>query len=118
MTSNYLMYTASILFFLCYLPEFYANYKNKNGNIYNVPEKIVILVATTFAFSYAVINNNAELITNYGPILFLDSIALSMRVYYSYKNRKTIIQITNAETESDKNERKEDEEDEKDIEAS
>uniref|UniRef100_A0A6C0B1Y9 PQ-loop repeat-containing protein n=1 Tax=viral metagenome TaxID=1070528 RepID=A0A6C0B1Y9_9ZZZZ len=108
------MYTASILFFLCYLPEFYANYKNKNGNIYNVPEKIVLLLATSFAFSYAVINDNTELITNYGPILFLDIIALSMRVYYSYKNRKTIMQVTNAELESDS---KENEKKENDIES-
>jgi uncharacterized protein with PQ loop repeat len=85
------MYCSSVLFFLCYLPEFYANYKNKNGNIYNVPEKIIILIATSFAFSYSLINNSPELIVNYGPLLFLDIISLSMRLYYSYINHCTNI---------------------------
>jgi len=91
MAFNYLMYSASVLYFICYLPELYANYKNKNANIYNVPEKFIMLIATILAFSYAIINNNTELITNYGPILLLDSLALGMRCYYAYNNKSLVI---------------------------
>jgi uncharacterized protein with PQ loop repeat len=86
MTANYLMYTASVLYFVCYVPELYANYKNKNANAYNVPEKVIMLIASASAFSYAIINENVELSVNYGPLLGLDIIALIMRLYYMYSN--------------------------------
>ena len=86
MIANYLMYSASVLYFLCYIPELYANYKNKNVNIYNVPEKIIMLIASSLALTYAIINDNTELMTNYAPLLFLDIVALTMRVYYTYLN--------------------------------
>jgi uncharacterized protein with PQ loop repeat len=86
MIGNYLMYSASVLYFLCYIPELYANYKNKNANIYNIPEKIIMLFATSLAFSYAFINNNPELLANYGPLVVLDVFALFMRIYYLYTN--------------------------------
>ena len=86
MQANYLMYSASVLYFICYVPELYANYKNKNVNIYNVPEKIIMLAAATLAFSYAVVNDNIELMTNYGPLLLLDVVALGMRLHYTYIN--------------------------------
>jgi len=89
MTASYLMYTASVLYVMCYIPELYANYKNKNANEYNVPEKVFILVATCLAFSYAVINENTELTANYGPLLALDTAAFAMRVYYMWLNRST-----------------------------
>ena len=81
------MNIASILYIGCYIPELYANYKNKNANIYNVPEKVVILVGSAFAFIYSVLNADAALMINYGPILSLDIIALLMRWYYVHKNR-------------------------------
>jgi uncharacterized protein with PQ loop repeat len=102
MTANYLMYSASILYFVCYVPELYANYKNKNVNAYNVPEKIIMLAATTLALTYAVVNENAELMTNYAPLLMLDVVALLMRLHYTCVNRniseenayKSTIEIT------------------------
>ena len=80
---DYLMNIASALFFVCYIPELYANYKNKNANIYNVPEKIVVFIGTSFAFAYSIVNNDSALMANYGPILFLDTTALLMRVFYA-----------------------------------
>ena len=80
------MNIASILYIGCYIPELYANYKNKNSNIYNLPEKIIIFIGTSFAFSYSLINMDTALLINYGPILILDLIALLMRAYYAYKN--------------------------------
>lgn len=83
---GYLMNIASILYIGCYVPELYANYKNKNSNIYNLPEKIIIFIGTSFAFSYSLINMDTALLINYGPILILDLIALLMRAHYAYKN--------------------------------
>lgn len=86
MAADYLMYTTSALFFVCYIPDLYANYINKNANIYNLPEKVIIFIATCLALSYAIINKNIPLITNYGPLLLLDGVSLVMRLYYSRKN--------------------------------
>ena len=33
MAYDYLMNMATLTFFICYIPELYANYKNKNANI-------------------------------------------------------------------------------------
>ena len=86
MKDEYLMNISSALFFICYLPELYANYKNKNANIYNIPEKILIVVGSGFAFSYSMANDDMSLMVNYAPILILDIVALLMRVYYVYIN--------------------------------
>jgi len=89
MPHDYLMNTASALFFVCYIPELYANWKNKNANFYNMPEKVVLVVASAFAFAYAVANSDVALISNYGPLLALDVIAFAMRLYYVYYNKNT-----------------------------
>jgi len=86
MLHEYLMNTASVFFLAYYIPELYANWKNKNANIYNMPEKVILVLASGFAFSYAMINNDIALISNYGPMLALDIIAFVMRSYYVYKN--------------------------------
>ena len=78
MAYDFLMNTASALFFICYIPELYANWKNKNANFYNMPEKVVLLLASGFALAYAISNDDISLITNYGPLLGLDIIALVM----------------------------------------
>jgi uncharacterized protein with PQ loop repeat len=85
MAYDYLLNTASALFFMCYIPELYANWKNKNANFYNMPEKVVLLIASSFGLSYAIVNNDISLISNYGPLLALDIIAFSMRLYYVYR---------------------------------
>ena len=84
MDADYLMYVASFLYLSCYIPELYANYVNKNANVYNLPEKVLMLVATGCGFSYGMLNANIALIVNYGPMLLLDLTALGMRVYYAY----------------------------------
>jgi len=87
MNHVYLMNISTLVFFICYIPELYANYKNKNANIYNIPEKILIVIGSSFALSYALVTSDIALITNYGPILTLDIIAFLMRAYYVYINR-------------------------------
>jgi uncharacterized protein with PQ loop repeat len=94
MAYEFLMNTASALFFICYIPELYANWKNKNANFYNMPEKVVLLLASSFALAYAMINNDMSLITNYAPILGLDIIAFLMRLYYVFKTDVTLVPST------------------------
>ena len=89
MAYDFLMNTASALFFICYIPELYANWKNKNANFYNMPEKVLLVLASGFAFSFAMLNSDIALISNYGPILVLDIIAFGMRLYYVYNNSNT-----------------------------
>ena len=91
--SEYLMNTASVLYIVCYLPEFYANYENKNANMYNVFEKIIMLVACSCALQYSISINNKALIINYAPALTLDIIALIMRTYYAYNNRNRNVKV-------------------------
>lgn len=85
---EYLMNIASILYIVCYAPELYANYKNKNANAYNIPEKIVMLTATTFALSYSIVTQDQALMLNYGPIFALDITAFLMRLYYMRKGQE------------------------------
>lgn len=93
MQEDYLMNIATTLFFICYIPEFYANYANKNANMYNVFEKVIMLAGTGFALGYAVSINNTPLIINYSPLFGLDVIALSMRSYYAYRNRNVDVRV-------------------------
>ena len=88
----YLMNISTAIFFVCYIPELYANYKNKNANIYNMPEKFLMVMGSGFALSYALMNSDVALISNYGPILTLDVVALLMRAYYVYINRNRDIE--------------------------
>jgi hypothetical protein len=97
MSTDYLMNIATFLYFVCYVPEFYANYLNKNANIYNVFEKVVLLGGTGFSLVYAVSIDNNTLLINYGPLFLLDSIALFMRAYYAYKNRKRDVRVIEKE---------------------
>lgn len=93
MSTDYLMNTATILYFICYIPEFYANYVNKNANNYNVLEKVCMLLATGFGLGYSLSINNRALIVNYGPLFGLDCIALCMRSYYAYQNRNREVRV-------------------------
>ena len=85
---NFYMNTASALFLLCYIPEIVSTIRNKNANVYNLPEKVLIALGTSFALRYAVLTNDQALIINYTPILTLDIVTLCLRAYYAYQNRK------------------------------
>jgi hypothetical protein len=55
-----------------------------------MPEKVVLLVATSFALSYAILIEDTSLIANYAPLLGLDIIAFTMRLYYVYKGTRVL----------------------------
>lgn len=93
MSQEYLMNIASILFFICYIPEFYANYRNKNANIYNVFEKIFITCGTGFGVGYSLTTDSQALKINYSTLFTLDMIALFMRGYYAYKNHGRDVRV-------------------------
>jgi uncharacterized protein with PQ loop repeat len=86
---NYLMNISTGLYLVCYIPELYANYKNKNANFWNVPEKIILFAGTSFSLAYGILIQDSALVYNYAPLFCLDAIALSMRGYYAYQNKRT-----------------------------
>lgn len=93
MPREYLMNIASILFFICYIPEFYANYRNKNANMYNVFEKVFITCGTGFGLGYSLSTDSQALIINYSTLFCLDMIALFMRLYYAYINHGREVRV-------------------------
>lgn len=89
MDDDSFMYAATILYFICYAPSVYADYKNKNANIYNLPEKLVSLCATTFGLVYSIRIDNTPLMVNYGPHLVMETITLLFKLRYIYQNWST-----------------------------
>jgi hypothetical protein len=90
MPNEIIMYTATGFYFICYIPELYANYKNKNANLYNVPEKILLLFGSILAFTYAIQLGDTSIIVNYGMSVGIDFVALLMRIYYAIHNQKKV----------------------------
>lgn len=82
----YLMNISTVLYLLCYVPDLYANYKNKNANLWNVPEKVILFFGTTFSLAYVLLIRDDALILNYVPLFALDALSLGMRSYYAYRN--------------------------------
>ena len=103
MSYDYLMYGATILYLVCYVPELYANYINKNANAYNIPEKVIMLTAATLTLSYSVVTDNNALMISYAPTVALDIIALLMRLYYAYYtiNDHTVLDETLEKDDAD-----------------
>lgn len=60
-----------------------------------MPEKVVILVGSTFALSYSIMLEDRTLMINYAPLFALDFIAFVMRAYYACKNceRPTVVDV-------------------------
>jgi len=83
---EYFLNIATILFVMCYFPDFYATIKNKNAIINNIPEKLIIVIASSCGLHYSIINNNNALLLNYSSLLILDIISFLLRVNYAYKN--------------------------------
>jgi len=99
MPQEYLMNIASSLFFICYIPEFYANIRNKNANMYNVFEKVVMLAGTGFGLGYSLTTNSPALVFNYSILFGFDTVALAMRSYYAYKNKnRDVRMLSDADT--------------------
>jgi uncharacterized protein with PQ loop repeat len=94
------MYSASFLYLLCYIPAFYAEIKNKNANVYNLPERVFSLTGTSLALSYALTIDNMPLIVNYASHLILEMCVFLVKINYVYLNgnKKQPIEDTSKET--------------------
>ena len=90
---DYLMNICTACYLVCYVPDLYANYKNKNANVWNIPEKVMIFIGTGFALAFAVLTEDTALITNFAPLFILDGASMGMRSYYAYKNRRRYLEI-------------------------
>ncbi len=85
---DYLMNICTFCYLVCYVPDLYANYKNKNANIWNIPEKVLIFIGTGFALAFAVVTEDKALLTNFAPLFVLDGASMGMRSYYALRNRQ------------------------------
>jgi hypothetical protein len=85
---DYLMNICTVCYLICYVPDLYANYINKNANIWNIPEKVLIFVGTGFALAFAVVTEDKALLANFAPLFVLDGASMGMRTYYACRNRQ------------------------------
>ena len=91
---DYLMNICTVCYLVCYVPDLYANYKNKNANVWNIPEKVLIFIGTGFALAFAVVTEDKALLTNFAPLFVLDGASMGMRAYYAYKNRGRYLEMS------------------------
>ena len=85
---DYLMNICTVCYLICYVPDLYANYINKNANVWNIPEKVLIFVGTGFALAFAVVTEDKALLANFAPLFVLDGASMGMRTYYACRNRQ------------------------------
>jgi hypothetical protein len=83
---DYLMYTATALYFACYVPILYADMKNKNANLNNLPERVLSLAAGIFAIVYAIRIDSTPLKVNYIPHVIIETFVLVVKIVYVYRN--------------------------------
>ena len=83
---DYLMYTATALYFSCYVPILYADVKNRNANLNNLPERVLSLIAGMFAVIYSTRIHSIPLMVNYIPHVILESFVLVIKIVYVYHN--------------------------------
>ena len=80
-------------YLICYVPDLYANYKNKNANVWNIPEKVMIFIGTGFALAFATLTEDTALIINFTPLFILDGASMGMRTYYAYQNKRRYLEM-------------------------
>ena len=85
---DYLMNICTACYLVCYVPDLYANYINKNANVWNIPEKVLIFIGTGFALAFAVVTEDKALLANFAPLFVLDGASMGMRTYYACRNRQ------------------------------
>jgi hypothetical protein len=90
---DYLMNICTVCYLVCYVPDLYGNWKNKNANCWNIPEKVLIFIGTGFALAYSVLISDQALIVNFAPLFILDGASLGLRAYYASLNRRKHIPL-------------------------
>ena len=85
MDNAYLLYAASFVFMISYVPFIIVEYKNRHVYaiyIRNIPERMVICTGMILGFSYAIRTNNPTLIIGYTPQLCTEICVLLAKVWY------------------------------------
>jgi uncharacterized protein with PQ loop repeat len=102
MDDDYLMYIATSLYFACYVPILYADFKNKNANLNNLPERILSIAAGMFAILYAIRVDSTPLKVNYIPHVIIESLVLGVKIIYVYRNGCSTDTVDNVLIQSSK----------------
>lgn len=94
MNDEYLLYTAISLYSLCYIVVFYADIKNKNTTIYNLPDRFMVFTASTLTAIYSYRIKNYTFFVNYIILLVLESCNICIKIYFIRKNYVKNLQPT------------------------
>lgn len=81
-----LMYMATACYLMCYVPTVYADFKNANCNVYNLPERILSVMGTALGLAFGLRINNTSIVVNYGCHIGLEVLTLVIKGYYASKN--------------------------------
>lgn len=81
-----LMYMATAFYLMCYVPTVYADFKNANCNVYNLPERILSVMGTALGLAFGLRINNTSIVVNYGCHIGLEVLTLAIKGYYASKN--------------------------------
>lgn len=84
--TSVILYISTAFNFLSYYPDFYSMIKNKNLNLYNIPEGFFVLMSGGFGIWYSIKTEDTVLLINFSVMTFLDIIYIAIIVYYSYYN--------------------------------
>jgi hypothetical protein len=105
MEDDILMYIATAFYLLCYIPTVYADVKNANCNVYNLPERLSSICGTTFGLAYGLRINNTSIVVNYGCHIGLELATLVIKCYYAYLNGLApapVLEITNRAADAER----------------
>ena len=81
---------------LCYIAMFYADIKNKNTTIYNLPDRFMVFTASMLTTIYSYRIKNYTFCVNYIILLILESCNICTKIYFIRKNYiKNLLPTTN-----------------------
>ena len=83
---DFLLYMATALFLSCSIPTIFADIKNKNCNIYNLPECMLVIVACALGIAYGMSIQNMAVVISYSPSICIETVVLCVKTYYAYQN--------------------------------
>ena len=83
---DFLLYMATALFLFTSIPTLYADIKNKNSNIYNLPERMCVITGCVLGIVYGISIGNMAVVISYSPSVCIETVVLGVKTYYAYKN--------------------------------
>lgn len=83
---DFLLYMATALFLFTSVPTIFADIKNKNCNIYNLPERVCVITGCALGIAYGMSIGNMAVVVSYTPSVCIETVVLCVKTYYAYQN--------------------------------